>query len=930
MIDSHTLPQFQVIEQLNSDQITGLTKSEVRARREQYGRNEIPPPPRKSPIMVFLSQFNDLLIYILIAAALISLGLAFVEANGALELEYFFDAIVIVIVLLINAILGFYQEYKAENAVVSLQKLSTTNALVLREGEYTTIDSSDLVPGDIVTLQTGDKVPADLRLLHAINLRINESALTGESQSVNKNANTVFNDEVSLGDRENMAYMGTIVELGKATAIVVTTGNKTEVGKISSLVAEIDQFQTPLQRKLHEFSHVLAKFILIIAGLMIILGITVEYVHNPAEFNTIEAILGLTIVGVSLAVAAIPEGLPIILTFTLAISVQKLAAKNSIIRKIQAVEALGSVTFIATDKTGTLTLNDLKLDKLVTLDSSVSVRDNNYSNLSSLQPLPELMAELTRIVPEQRENSTVIIDPLDKAIKILIQDNPQQLGSEFVEELPFDSDRKLMSVLSDLGNQYRLTVKGAPDIILSRASRYYQNGKIQDLTEDSHEMIISELDQLADDGYRVIAVAYRELDDITDFGYEDEQNLIFVGYMAFIDPPRTEVKPAIITSYNAGIAVAMITGDHPKTAVSIAKDLGITRSGEVLTGVEIERMSDEEVSEALDHVRVFARVTPEHKLRLVNLLQQRGEIVAMTGDGVNDSPALVKADVGIAMGIAGTDAAKESAEMILVDDNFTTLATAVEEGRLVKDNISKFTNYLLASNTAEVMTIFLGFFLLAWFAPGQIRDLIPISETQILYLNLVTDSFLALALGLEKKETNLMMKPPHDPAEPIITTQTMKRIVFIGLLLSTISMIRFYVLLGPTNSWNTLQHSTISHVQSYVLTLLVVMEIFVALSYRSTQPVHKIGYFSNSFFTASVILIVISQLSILYLPGLNILFDTQPLRLLEWITILISSLVVFALLEITKQSDKKDNNSTTQPVPPRKYGENSQSLQRSY
>jgi len=884
----HSLDIDEVVETVETDIQQGLSSKEAEKRLELLGRNSLPPPKRKSKSSILLNQFNDLLIYILVVAALVTLTLSLIKADGVYSLEYFFDTIVIVTVLVINAILGFYQEWRAEIAVLSLQSMVSDETTVIRNGVPELIDSSELVVGDLVDINTGERLSADIRVIEATNLKVNESALTGESLSVFISPRKLPED-TSLPDRENIVYMGTFVESGVGKGIVVETGVSTEVGKISELVASIESFKTPLQEKLEDFSSLLAKVIIALSIFLVLFGVFVELIVNGRSVDNIGVILDLAIVGISLAVAAIPEGLPIILTFTLAISVQKLAGRNSIIRNLQAVETLGATTMIATDKTGTLTINKLQL-------TSISNLERSWSPVV-FDELPKTVKNALGIVSSPSFGYAFdTLDPLDRAIVEIIGD---QDISQFDLQNPFDSSRKMMSVIA--GNT--LGLKGAPDVVLQH-SKYYLSPDTG-MTEELRGKISDKLESLASEGYRVIGIAYRELEISSPESMDLqvlESDLIFLGFLTFLDPPRPEVYGAVKSCSTAGINVMMITGDHPSTAFTIAQDLGIVsdqpKNLAVLTGSELDKLDDSELSGRLHNTKVFARVTPAHKLRLVSLLKDSGEVVAMTGDGVNDSPALVKADIGVAMGIAGTDAAKESSDMILMDDNFNTLVDAVGEGRRVNMNIRKFTNYLLASNLSEVLILLLGFFVIASLAPQLFKDLIPLSETQILYLNLVTDSFLALALGLEVREKSIMEQPPRDPDAPIVGRKDLKRIIFIGFFISTINILVFLIVLG--SNWEGLKHVEVSYAQSYMLTLLVITEVLVALSYRTDKLIWEINILENPLFIFSVVAVIISQLSILYIPLMNKLFDTQPLPLVDWVTILGISGFVFLLLEFSK------------------------------
>ncbi len=891
-VNWHSLTITEVREQHKVDTLQGLSEQEASIRLSANGRNALPPPPKKSKLSILVNQFNDMLIYILIFAAMATLALSLVKADGIYSIEYFFDTIVIVAVLVINAAIGFYQEWKAEIAVNSLQTMISDKTVVIRDGHPQLVDSEELVVGDIVELRTGEKISADIRVIEVENLKVNKSALTGESEPVTVST-APLPISTPLADRSNMVYMGTFVEMGRGKGIVVATADETEVGKIYEMVSSIASFKTPLQRKLEEFSSSLAKVILGLAIFLVAFGLAIEFGLNSGQVDPLEAVLDLVIIGVSLAVAAIPEGLPIILTFTLAISVQKLAERNSIIRNLQAVETLGGTTTIATDKTGTLTLNQLKLVGIHTLDQTLKPEEG-------VLEFPDILEVLQNVTLPIVDSDPAILDPLDRA---LLQEFEERFDRvEYSHHFSFDSERKMMSVIV---NEY-LFAKGAPDVLIERSTGY----RGDTLTDSIRKSLHLRLEELASQGFRVIGIAKRRVasSELSE-GFEVaelEQKLNFLGFLAFIDPPRPEVFHALDQCRTAGINVVMITGDHPSTAYTIARQLEIVgdqpKDQVTLTGTDIDNMDDEKLKEVISRVKVYARVTPAHKLRLVTLLKDRGEIVAMTGDGVNDSPALVMADIGVSMGIAGTDAAKESSDMILLDDNFATLVDAVEEGRRVNVNIRKFTNYLLASNISEVLIILFGFAALAIINPSLLRELIPLSETQILYLNLVTDSFLALALGLEVRERSIMQEPPRNPDSPIVGRTDLIRIVLIGAGIALLNVIVFLVMLGPVASWSSLGHSDVAFVQSYTLTLLVISEVFIAVSYRSSKRVWNIDLFDNPLFIISLVLVLLGQLAILYIPVLNLLFDTRPLGLIHWVQIIAISLFVFFGLELSKRA----------------------------
>lgn len=911
----------EVLTRLKVDPQLGLDTKEVRERQESFGRNIFPEPPRPHPLKVFLDQFKDILIYILVAAVLISLFLAFteMEEDPQKAVEHTIDAFVIGAVLLLNALLGFYQEIKAGKAIDSLKSLVSTQAVALRDGEWHKIPLAELVPGDIIEVEAGVKVPADARLVEGTNLEAVESSLTGESVPVLKSSRSIHEPNTPLGDRSNMLFMGTLISRGKGVGVVTATGLRSEVGKIAGMISELEDLKTPLQERLETFGKQLGFATIVLALVMVVLGTLVEYFSTP-DFELVDTVLALAIVGVSLAVAAVPEGLPAVMTLTLAIGVQRLAKKNAISRNLQGIETLGGTTFICTDKTGTLTQNIMTVTEVATLGGNYPVTD--------LPPSPDLsllgmmtVAELVNTASPSADNGDggeEVGDPLDIALMRFVLDLSETkvrplIGCERFSELPFDSDRKMMSTvhISPEDGSYRLFTKGAPDVLMVHSTKAMMpDGSVVTLDKPLLAKLTNLLDQMSAKGLKIIGSATRTISEelakatLSDHYEmaEVESDLTFLGFLGLFDPPRPEVPAAIASSHAAGVEVAMITGDHPATALTVARELNLTkdRSDKVLTGLELAAMSDEELSHQLGDVRVFARVNPKDKLRIVELLQSQGHVVAMTGDGVNDAPALKKANVGVAMGQAGTDAARESSQMVLADDNFATLVNAIEEGRSINDNVRKFINYLLASNTGEVLLLFFTVFVVAFLAPSMVSEITPLTESQILYMNLVTDTFLAIALGLEVKERNVMDRPPKDPNMPIIASHNLKAFLFIGLFTSVSTMMFFFYLLGDPSNWSSLTHDEIQYAQTMAMSLIIFMETFIALSYRSQDFIHKVGFFKNKFFWLSFVLVYLGHAMIVYVPPFNIMFDMAALSVTDWVLLLVLASTAFVIAEVRK------------------------------
>ncbi|MFH0922521.1 MAG: HAD-IC family P-type ATPase, partial [Candidatus Micrarchaeota archaeon] len=751
MADWHARSHADVLKELESSE-KGLTGGQVRERLVKYGRNELKEGKKKGPLRMFLEQFTDFLVLLLIAAALISGFLG--------EL---LDAGVILAVVLLNAIFGFMQQYNAERAIAALKKMVSPKARVLRDGVEKEVDTHELVPGDIIILDEGGKVPADSRLFEAISLECEESALTGESVPSRKEAAVVLKKEQAVAERENMVFLGTVVTHGRAKAIVVETGMNTQVGRIAELVQEVEEEQTPLQRKLEVLGKQLGTAALVAVVIIFLVGVGLR------GGNLFEMFL----IAVSLAVAAIPEGLPAVVTVTLAIGVQRMAKRNAIIRKLTAVETLGAATVICTDKTGTLTKNEMTVREVFADGKRFEVAGRGYGltgeftlngkRVSALKDEALFLLLKTGVlcnnaslaISSDKKNSSVLGDPTEGSLVVLgwkagLDFEELREEHEFVSEIPFDSSRKMMSVLRKDGGKTVSFVKGAPEAVLAKCAKILKDGKEIVLSEKDRKEIFDENKRMASQALRVLAFAFKK----NAVEKNAESDLVFLGLVGMMDPPRPEAKTAVEACNAAGIRVIMITGDNRDTAIAVGKELGILRDGlEVLTGAELDEASDEEIDTIIEKTAIYARVSPEHKLRIVNALKRKGEIVAMTGDGVNDAPAIKRADIGVGMGITGTDVTKEASDMIATDDNFASIVNAVEEGRIVFDNIMKSVKYLVSCNIGELLAVFTAII------GGLATPLVPI---QILWMNMVTDSAPALALGLEQAEPGVMQRKPRD------------------------------------------------------------------------------------------------------------------------------------------------------------------------
>ena len=890
----------EVLTSLGTDAKHGLSREEARERLERYGINGLTaekPIPRWRK---FLAQFQDVLVILLLIATLISAGLWLYERESALP----YEAMAIFAVVLLNAVMGCIQESRAEQAVAALRQMSAAHANVIRDGSRQSIAAAEVVPGDIILIEEGDTVPADARLIHSTALQTAEAALTGESLPVSKDTHPIT-EEVGLGDRDNMIFSGTAATYGRGRAVVTATGMQTQMGRIAGMLKETPIEATPLQKELARVGKLLGIIVVVIAIVMIV---TIILVENVSGFS---AVFDVLIVGVALAVAAVPEGLPAVVTAVLSIGVQRMAKRNAIVRHIAAVETLGSATVIASDKTGTLTKNEMTVRRVVTASGSVSMGGTGYAPEGEVQrdgggaidgalrsELRRALAAADRannaVLQERGGRWTVQGDPTEAALIVAARKTglePEALDARFarIGEVPFSSERKLMSTIhGDAQSQERLLAftKGAPDVLLARCSRELIGEETRPLTAERRAEIAKSNEELAGRALRTLGVAFRSLPKDA-FRHEEvdesiEQDLVFLGLIGMIDPPREEAKEAVARAKAAGIRPMMITGDHPRTAAVIAAELGIVQDGPAITGAELERMSEEVLDRTVQEVSVYARVNPEHKLRLVKALRRGGAIVAMTGDGVNDAPALKTADIGVAMGIAGTDVSKEAADMILADDNFASIVAAVEEGRAIFSNIRKFLRYLLSSNIGEVMTMFFGVLLadaMGLKAAGGSFAL-PLLATQLLWINVVTDGAPALALGVDPADEAVMTKPPRPRGEGVITRRMWFGIVFVGVVIAAGTLL----VLDASLPGGFIEGSgSMRFAQTMAFNTLVLFSLFTVFNARSDERSAFIGMFSNRWLWGAILLSLLMQVAVIYIPLLQQAFSTVSLSFMDWL-----------------------------------------------
>ncbi len=889
------MPAEEVLEHFGTGP-EGLSEAEAAARFTQYGPNELAAAKKISPLAIFFRQFASLLMIILLVASVISY-----LAGETL------DAVVILVILLACAILGFVQEYRAEQAAAALAKMAAPTATVIREGLEDTLPSREVVPGDLLVLYTGDRVAADGRMLEAVNLKADEALLTGESIPVGKNPAEISSPDAPVGDQSGMVFGGTVITYGRGRAVVTATGMTTEFGTIARMLEEVDEGETPLEKRMTTIGRVLSVICLSVAVGAVLLGL-----HQG------EDLWKMVIWGISLAVAAVPEALPAVVTGALAIGTTRMARRHAIIKRLPAVETMGSTTVICTDKTGTLTKNEMTVRRLYLDGKIVEVtgsgyepkgefRGGDHDTLTGSQPVLSLAGRLAllcndAILREEEGTWEVQGDPTEGALLVmgrkagldrdlLLQEYPR------VAEIPFDSDRKRMSTFHEAPEGFLMCTKGAPESLLPWCTRVAASQGEAPLTEEGRQEIMEEAEAMAAQALRVLGLAYRPLSAIPDLTpAAEEADLVWVGLVGMIDPPRPEAEEAVRRCHLAGIRVLMVTGDHPDTAQAVARELGLGAQGldepDVLTGQEVNALDDAELLAALQRVSVFARVSPEHKLRLVNVLKAQGQVVAMTGDGVNDAPALKRADIGVAMGLTGTEVTKETAAMILADDNFASLVAAVEEGRAIFDNIKKYLIFLLSCNFAEILTL-----------TGAILVGLPLPllALQILWVNLTTDGLPALALGVDPKAPDIMGRPPRPPGEGVFTRPVNVLLVVISahLTLILLPLFAYYVLIDPHRLGDPAQ--VLIQAQTMVFVTLVLAELVNAFNCRSARhSLFRVGFFQNRFLTASVVLSLVMIVAVIQWQPLAHLFHTRPLGLGDWLIAAGLSLTLLPVVEVTK------------------------------
>lgn len=896
-----------VTTELGSDRDSGLGEEKASKRLDEFGFNEIEEKKGRSPFKIFLLQFNDFMIWILIAAAFVS-GIIIREIT---------DAVVIVIILIINSIMGFIQEYRAEKALAALKELACPKAIVIRDGKEKTITSRLLVPGDLIKLSIGDLVPADCRVIKQTNLQANESILTGESLPVEKTEEVLEKQKVPLGDRKNMLYSGTTITRGRCMAIVVATGKDTEIGKIASMVAEAEE-KTPLQIELRTVGKKIGIICLVVSAIVFGAGIL--------KGNSVAEML---LVAVALAVASIPEGLPAIVTISLALGVQRMAKNNAIVRKLSSVETLGSVTVICTDKTGTLTQNKMVVRRIISGAKELkSFNEGSHKDLAkALEADPSLRLMLKNALLcndayfQQSGQDTVIGDPTEGALletgKLfsLTKEELEETMPRVMEE-PFDSVRKMMSTVNEVkengsvgldGNRHKyiLFCKGAPEVILKRCNRIIEEGDIKQFLDK--EKIYDINRHLANEAMRNLAFSFKYLDSLPETKdlQKHEEDMVFLGIMGMIDPPRPEVYEAISKAKMANIKVIMVTGDHKLTATAIGKELKILNSQQdkILEGQELDSLTPGELEEQIEDIRIFARVSPTNKVQIVEALKKKSHIVAMTGDGINDAPSLKKADIGLAMGITGTDVSKEASEMILTDDNFATIVKAIKEGRVIYDNLKKFILFLLSCNISEVLLMFIAiiagdyiFYLLL----GECGFLyIPLLPVQILWMNLITDGLPAMALGIDPPEANIMDRKASKSKEHILGKKGLATIGWQGLVLTFGALFVYFI--GPMIFEHSLEHD-IQMFQTSVFTTLVLTQLLHTFNFRFAEKgIFRKGIFANKYLNIAILVSLLLQLAIIYLPFLQNIFDTAALDLDHWLIILVSSVISVLIINFINE-----------------------------
>jgi Ca2+-transporting ATPase len=887
----HSKEKEEVIRALESD-TGGLSTDKIRLKRQEFGYNELKERRKTSALQIFLSQFRNTFTIMLLIAIIISVLLGWYEAqilhDARLTIETFVDGIAIGAIVILNVIIGFIQEYRSEKAIEALKKLTTPKARVIREGKETQIQARELVPGDILLLEAGDRIPADGRLLEVFSLSMDESVLTGESNPVNKDTEILATDS-SIADRRNMVFAGTNVANGRGKAIVTSIGINTQFGRISEMVQTVEKEEIPLRHKLDRFAKKIGVIVVIAAATIIVFSLI--------RTGTIEIDLLLT--AVALAVSAVPEGLPAVVTVTLALGARELSKRNAVVRRLASVETLGSTTVICSDKTGTLTKGEMTVRQIFVGEKTVDVAGTGYNvdggfraNDSSISPLEDdniiLMLRIGALCNNSSvDGSSVLGDPTEGALIVVASKGGLKIDSlekkyPRVAEIPFSSERRLMTTVHNTPSGRKVAyVKGSPERVLELCTSIHFEGKKKRIDQKQRSLLFNKNEDMANQGLRVLGMAYRELADKNSVydEYNLERDLIFVGFVGMLDPPREEAKDAVKLCKKARIRVVMITGDHKLTSVTIAKELGISEKEDVLTGEELDQMSDDDFDDIVENIRVFARVSPEHKLRIVKVLRNKGHVVAMTGDGVNDAPAVKQADIGVAMGITGTDVTKEASDMVLADDNFATIVNAVRGGRIIYDNIRKFIRFLIALNFTELLLI--GSFALIGLP-------IPLLPVMILWLNLVTDGPPAMALSVDPPNDDVMQRPPRSPKEGILhgNLKFILASTFIQLL---VEIVAFW--------WGFSVQVSLDKARTLVFAVACFYELVVIWNCRSeSRHAFRVGFLNNKALLVATFISVLSTLAVIYTPALQFLFQTVFLDLTDLAVVAILSLSGFILV----------------------------------
>jgi P-type Ca2+ transporter type 2C len=875
-----------VVKETDTDIQIGLSTEEAARRRQKYGDNKLTAKKPKTMLQMFFSQLNDVLIYILIGAAVIS--------AAAHEIS---DAIIIAIVIIINAIVGVIQESKAEKALDALKQMSAPKAIVKRDGELKEIASEEVVPGDIVIIDAGRYIPCDIRFIETANLKIEESALTGESVPVDKTSETIAdNKDITLGDQINMGFKSTLATYGRGIGIAVETGMNTQIGRIAKMLDEQGNEMTPLQKKLAELGKLLGFGAIAICAIMFIIGM----------FQGRD-LLEMFLTSISLAVAAIPEGLPAIVTIVLAMGVQRMIRENAIVRKLPAVETLGAVNVVCSDKTGTLTQNKMTVTKFFTQNNFKPISELHL-DISTHKLLLEniMLCNDATYTADSKTGDPTEIALLEVGARFNIFKDDLQKEHSRVDEIPFDSDRKLMTTVNKYDEHYHVYTKGAIDSLLKICTHLYMDEKVVPLTDDIRAIIMSNSNAMSDDALRVLGAGYKRVDTVHIELDNLEKHLTFIGLVGMIDPPRAEVKDSIALCKLSGIKTVMITGDHKNTALAIAKELGIAENeSQALSGAELDRISDEDLAQKCDNTRVFARVSPEHKVRIVKAFKSKGNIVSMTGDGVNDAPSLKMADIGVAMGITGTDVAKGASDMILTDDNFATIVAAIKEGRNIFKNIKKSILFLLSCNAGEIFALFFAI-LLGW--PT------PLKPIHILWVNLITDTLPALSLGVDPGDPDIMKEKPRDPKGSLFAQGGGSGLILHGFIIGILTLAAFIIGARIYSGQKTLfpifpgniDEMTRTHAQTMAFVVLSVSQLFHSLNMRhNRKSIFKLGLFTNKYLIAAILFGILLQFTVITVPPLAAIFDVFPLNRMDWAIVGMLSIMPLIIIEIIKLIKRK-------------------------